>query len=272
MSKANKVSKEQIEKICQLYIDGMGSYNIAKIINLNHATISKILLRENIPIRYQKQLVEINPFKDLSNSEVQYWLGWIVTDGNLHDKRITLTTTEKDRDVASNYCKFLNITEDNIKITDRKGEDWDLRLTIRFGHKETYEFLKSIGITEKKSLIVNPLVDFTDSFVRGLIEGDGFISTVNQPKIAFSSSSKELIEKFSNYLKSNEIKHSINQDKKCINSHWKVEIVTKQCLKLINLIYPENCNLYCNRKFERAQKIKKYYEQKGKSILYKKST
>lgn len=253
--------ENQKDNIIQDYLSGKGITVLGKLYNTSPSTISYLLKRHSVQLNEgSKSKVKGNPFKDLNNPETQYWLGWLITDGNLHDKRINLIITEKDRDVLKNYCKFLNISNNNILARKSQNINWDICNTVRFGSKETYEFLINIGVTPNKSLTVNPSVNFTSDLIRGLIEGDGSIGIYNnKPKIVFSSSSIKIIEKYENFLSKNNINFSKYLDKNCKNPHWRISTICSNCLKLINLIYPNNCNLYCNRKYKKAMEIKETY-------------
>jgi len=265
------ISQELREQIQNLQKEGLGRVQIAKRLNTTEGIARLWIKKSNCNYKpFSIKTVNYNPFEDLANPEVQYWLGWIVTDGNLHDKRINITTTLKDLDVAQNYCKFLGIEESKIMYYKNKDKNWDTRLTIRFGHKETFDFLKSLGITENKSLTIDPNITFTNEFVRGLIEGDGhFGISRNKVSCVFSSSSKKLIDKYIVYLNKNNIQGclSITKPHDNVHTHYRMQLSVKATIKLINLIYPNDCTLYCKRKFEKAQQIKQLIEQK-KNILH----
>ncbi len=253
----NKNLRDHIDQIIKKYLEGKGSIILAKEYKTTPNTIRAVLRENDINIKEQsKSLVNFNPFQDLQNQEVNYWLGWLVTDGNLFDKRIELAITEKDKDVIYKYCNFLKLPEDYIKIYKSKNDNWEDKYSIRFGNKDVFEFLKVIGITEKKSKTVNPNFEITHDFIRGMIEGDGCIMSNKKCAIVFSTSSEKLKECYCKYLIDNNIKHSVSN----IKDHFKISVVTKQSLKLVNLIY-DNPVIFGERKYQKALTIKKQYEQ-----------
>lgn len=246
------------QEIIKRYENGEGSIKMASEFRCNNKTILKILRDNGIIIRKSsKSLVKENPFKDLNNEEVQYWLGYIMSDGNLYDKRITLFQTEKDKDIIYNYCDFLKLPYSYIKEKKNLNKNWDKLLYIRFGHLETFNFLKEIGITENKSHILDIQIPITAPMLRGLIEGDGSIFiTNNKWNISFGTASLLLINKILNYLDNNDINLNIQTYKK----FYSLSTSGQKAIKIIKLIYPENCILYNKRKYKKAQEAIKYYE------------
>ena len=59
---------------------------------------------------FRKKKVCDNPFVDLSNPDVLYWLGWLATDGYISHKetRVTLSLSIKDIDVIEKFKDFVS--------------------------------------------------------------------------------------------------------------------------------------------------------------------
>lgn len=53
-----------------------------------------------------KKLINYNPFENLENKEVQYWLGWLASDGCITGNRIIISLQRQDRDVLEKFCSF----------------------------------------------------------------------------------------------------------------------------------------------------------------------
>ena len=125
-------------------------------------------------------------------------------------------------------------------------------------------YSNSIGIGNRKSYIVNPKLEFTNDFVRGLIEGDGYIGISTsklgyiKPVISFVTVSNELVLKYRNYLLLNNIKYCTYKQNNC----YITVINGKETIKLINLIYPKDNQLYSKRKFDKSMEIINYYKNK----------
>lgn len=87
---------------------------LCKHYSVSADVIRRILNKHKIRIKSYtevRSLVKGNPFEDLSNPEVQYWLGWLATDGNIHKYSIKLDS--KDKDIIENFAKFCGLTHIN---------------------------------------------------------------------------------------------------------------------------------------------------------------
>lgn len=104
MFKANqKISPEDIKKICDLYISGQSCLSIGKRFNVGHGTIAKYVKNNNILIRDPYIVAKVyssdNHFFDVIDSEIKaYWLGFIAADGNIHEGALQVVLSSKDHD------------------------------------------------------------------------------------------------------------------------------------------------------------------------------
>ena len=62
----------------------------------------------NTKYKDMKKLIDYNPFEDLTNEDVQYWLGWLASDGCVVGNRISLSVQRRDRDILEKLNNFLN--------------------------------------------------------------------------------------------------------------------------------------------------------------------
>ena len=72
--------------------------------------------------KFRKNKIWDNPFENLEDQDVQYWLGWLATDGYVGttiEKRCALQLQEKDIDVIEKFNKFLggNLTISSVCTT-----------------------------------------------------------------------------------------------------------------------------------------------------------
>jgi len=249
-----RLSKELVKQIEELYVSGFGKILISKKLGISIPSINKYLISGGIKSRPgSKRLVDINPFENLSNPDVQYWIGWIVSDGNIHDKRISLTTTKKDYDIARKYCDFIGLDYSNIKEHKRQNTNWDIKCDIRFGNAEIVKFLNSLGITEAKSKIISLNIPITFDMLRGLMDGDGHYSSKKGGMVIYTSASLDLISQISEFLKENKIVSGYAPNGSCYNLRIKsncIESFIKQ------LYYDENV-VCSNRKRKTVDEILK---------------
>jgi len=160
-----------------------------------------------------RKLIKKNPFSDLSKPEVNYWLGWIASDGCIHENRIRLSLKREDRDVIEKFrdflCKEISIYDG---IHKKPFGNFEFSV-IGFRDTETSEFLISQGITHNKTLTLNIKFPITWDYFRGFFEGDGCLDYIgknkNRPRIQIASSAYEHIKQLSKFLEENKISHKI---------------------------------------------------------------
>lgn len=154
----NKYTHIKEQKIINLFLEGASPTEIAKLFNTYNTTIRRILLRNKFKLKTPSEAqttVKNNPFEDLNSREVQYWLGMLISDGNLSDPiksnskyTIDLSLSEKDKNHLQKYIKFLNY---DINLHSTKNKKYSTNMySVRFGNKSIHSFLCSLGITPKK--------------------------------------------------------------------------------------------------------------------------
>ena len=117
--------------------------------------------------------------KNIKPRNLWYIIGYLATDGHLSRDGRHLNITSKDKRHLIEIKKALGL---GVKISKkgRGGSSEKIYSQIQFGDVKFYRYLLSIGFVQKKSLNLGKInVDgryFTD-FLRGVIDGDGNIST-----------------------------------------------------------------------------------------------
>lgn len=119
---------------------------------------------------------------DLKNKKPKifwYVIGYIATDGHLSKDGRHLNITSKDKSHLILIKKSLSL---KVKIgrKNRGGSDEKKYFQIQFGDVLFYKFLLNIGFIQKKSLKLGKInIDkkYFFDFLRGVIDGDGNIST-----------------------------------------------------------------------------------------------
>lgn len=122
-----------------------------------------------------------------------YWAGFIASDGNISNNRLSIGLAHKDKDLLDNFCKDLSYTN-NIKV-------YKDRVLLSVNCKEIVDDLKSIfNIIPAKSKVLQPPFikneDFIASFIKGVIDGDGSIE--NNRLTIYGT--KELLEWVKHYF------------------------------------------------------------------------
>lgn len=115
----------------------------------------------------------------LDLSDLWYIIGYIATDGNLSKDGRHIDITSKDRAHLYKIRKALGL---KLKIgrKARGGESLKKYSTLQIGNVKFYHFLLTLGLSPRKSLTLSAIKvnrRFVNDFLRGVIDGDGNIST-----------------------------------------------------------------------------------------------
>lgn len=264
MLKKGKSNKEIVEsKLFNTY-GGMRSF----------CNRNKIYLSE---IRTGKKN-EIRKFNEdfLGDLEFKYYFsGLIASDGTIdidNRKRIRLCLKDDDVEIldkigkhvfASEYklYKKSKILQDGISISSY--------LEIHISNMELVDFMLSIGITNAKTKTMDINFDnFSNKnivdFMRGYFDGDGsvtFSEYVNTGKKYLRSryiGNKNTMDKISNILKDNNIKHTLKDitKEKYTFPFYQVEIGSiEDNLKFYNYLYSDNPKFFLKRKFDKFNEV-----------------
>lgn len=107
--------------------------------------------------------------------ELAYAVGLIATDGNLSPSGRHVSVSSAERVVLET---FLRCVERTAKIGVVKGGYGDHGLRVQIGDVGLYRWLKSIGLTPRKSLTLGSIKvpdALLPHLLRGLVDGDGSI-------------------------------------------------------------------------------------------------
>lgn len=141
---------------------------------------------------FRRKKVCNNPFADLSNPDVLYWLGWLATDGYISHKetRVTLSLSVKDVDVIEKFRDFVS-KKLVIKHTIHHGK-FEM-VSVSFRNKEITDFLLILGFGENKTFNFIPNFGITWDYIRGVFEGDGYFRWNETKEVNITSACKEHI-------------------------------------------------------------------------------
>jgi intein-encoded DNA endonuclease-like protein len=235
-------------KIIEEYLAGKTAKQIAIELNTYNTSIRRVLLRNKIALRgpSETQKTTKNVFLDLSNQEVQYWLGMLAADGTIGSKEnlIALELQKKDLLHVKKYCSFIG----QIKYKEIFYPKYNtVGYRASFKNKEVKAYLKSLGITNKKSKTIKINFDFNEHFIRGVFDGDGYVRLHNFKKGAYeiATMSVDFKTQISDFLKNKNIKHTACLRKDNI---WLIGIYTQsEVKKFYDMIY-KNATVFLERK------------------------
>lgn len=229
----------------QYYKQGMFQTEICTKLHCKRETLLSTLNRAGVKVLSKSERnrkVDFNPFS-LTTDESYYWLGYLIADGNIHKVENGISIVSKDLDHLN---KWHNFTKNPGKIQLRKSGCG----TSKFSNKEVKTWLISIGVMPNKTFTVDLNISLNWPIVRGLFDGDGCISIGKSPCVYLITGSILFREKLSNFLNSEDIKHTIQQHTNC----WKIVISRKAWVEFATKMY-RNKVVYLERKFERFRPI-----------------
>lgn len=254
------------------FVDNLSIVEIAKKLNLNPNTLSIFIKnkwgRKSKSKAKTKYNFDESIFDNIDEEWKAYFLGWIITDGNLYKKAkkntISLCITESDKYILDYFnCKIFNCKKplNYRKARLKKGTTYLCKPLWRFqiDSKESIEKFEKLGIVENKSLIVEFPSYLNDEllrhFIRGVFEGDGYIgiNRIEQSKcIKFFSASILFINKLQEILnKKLKINSKIKENKTETNSLYVLSFYKKEdILKFKEYIY-KDCEMFLKRKYEK---------------------
>ena len=270
-----KYSEDKVNKILLLHKQGLNPTEIAKELNTYNTTIRRILLKEGLTPRTQSQeraVVKTNPFIDLNDQQVQYWLGYIAADGNISKaprNRVNVSTN-LDPDHLNKYIKFIGYPIKLLKYLNKKYQVWEY--SVNFANKEVRDYLVELGLTPNKSLTLKLNFPITWHFLRGLFDGDGCVRKCGNDNVSLDliSASIDFINQIQEFL----ILHNIL----ClIRKHRNLYYITINKREYINLIYHlmyDDSSISLDRKREKYGSLLKKLNSKHlpNSVKAKEST
>lgn len=238
-----KTSWETISKICT----EVGVWNQEERLSYQQAKSS-----------YNQRNVKNNPFEDLDNRDVQYWLGMLATDGALSNNRITLSLDSKDDQHIMKFKSFINC---NLPVKYIRNKKYNSSMcAFQFRSKPVFDYLHSIGITVNKSFTLDLKIPITWDLLRGIIDGDGSITIFKSKKgksfcaIDISTVSKKFAFQLHDFINDN----NINCKLYFYGNQYIITVRNfTNCKMLVEKLY-NNADTYLERKYLKAQLISNY--------------
>lgn len=205
LTNGRTIERGKEKEIIELYLNKKLDINqIAKRFSCSCCVISNILKRNNIETishpRINKRQKE-DYFRNIDTEHKAYWLGFIFSDGNIYKNRLTIEIQERDVELLERFKKDLCL---NSKIITRHRENTTV-CSIQMTSASLCKDLENYGIVPNKTLITKHLptipVELLPHFLRGLIDGDGWITLDKNGRyhIGFVSNYVSTCEDFKNY-------------------------------------------------------------------------
>ncbi|WEG18632.1 LAGLIDADG family homing endonuclease [Alkalihalophilus pseudofirmus] len=280
-----KLNREHGEKIENDYTQNNKFFSeIAEDYGVNWQTVSDVLRHRNIKIRTRSDIkkkldsenkcrvydINRNYFETWSNN-MAYILGFICADGCVHthydeklnkSKNVVIISLEKSDIEILHKIKDEIGYEGEVHTYKSKGFNKESHYcTLRMNSVQLVKSLKSLGVTERKSLTIKmPPVpeEYQLDFIRGYFDGDGSVggqypsnsfgikTTKQQIRFRLFSGSRDIIESMELILRNKGLKKkNINKQR----SVYEILYSTKESIKIYNMMYYDGClHLYRKKK------------------------
>lgn len=222
---------------------GKTMYSISKEHKCSQSFVFNLAKKFNITVQTREEFINkvkkitFNPFSDLSDPITQYWLGFLSADGAIYENRITLSLKEED---LNHIVKFKNFTNSDLSIRKLIKDNKYVSYSTSFRCKESANTLKELGITSNKTHTLKYNGDFTVDFIRGVVDGDGYIRK-SHTEISICTASKDFVNQL---LESFKILFQVNTTLRFIESRnfYTVGVYGKnQVTKVLQILYNNAC-------------------------------
>lgn len=167
------------QNVIQRYLSGESCQMIADSYGVTFHTISNILEQNNIPRnnKYHNLTLDENYFENIDRPDKAYFLGLMLTDGNISIKEniIRLSLNSKDENILN---IFKEKTGNGNKIGIREDDTHSER-TFQLRNKKWKDDLSKYFVTPQKtyfSQMPQLSENMMPHLLRGMIDGDGWIS------------------------------------------------------------------------------------------------
>lgn len=233
------------------------SHFVEQILKADYRTFNRMCSEVGIDYpNFGRRKVNVNPFENLQDSNVQYWLGWLATDGCISHKesRVTLSVSIKDIDVVKKFKEFVS-NKLIIKHTIHHGK-FEM-VSVSFRNKEITDFLLTLGFGEDKTFNFVPNFNISWDYIRGVFEGDGYFRWSHNKEVNITSACRKHIELICSFVKDSGINCLMREKITPKGTRmYDFEIYNKEgIIQFINNIY-NDANTFMNRKYYNARAIR----------------
>lgn len=255
---------EQYEsEICDIYQNTNRSLkDIAEEFSCSTYIVRKILNSNNIQTKVRTKIngnLDIGYFERIDTEAKAYLLGFIFADGNVYKNQFSLEIGVKDKEILFLLKDELKI---NSKISYRKRSNTEV-MTIKVTSEKICDSLAKYGIVPNKTLNTRHLPhniprDYLRHFLRGVFDGDGWISIkldryYCMGYVCAYASMAEDFRELANSLIEN--KNRVKITSKGGEHSYVIQFQnTTQVKQLATALYKDS-NYYLPRKYDRAVKI-----------------
>lgn len=250
-------------KVIELYKQGYSALKIAKIYNIHHYFIYKILTSNGIKRRSNKENYKIQCdhqyYKDIDSANKAYFLGLLTADGSVmsykqQSKKIQLSLQKRDDHIIFAFANELKINANKYIKTYTNKDGCQYSRIIIYSDELCDDLIKYNVVPNKTFITKYPIIPqiYNRDYIRGYFDGDGSINkSIPHLKICgtiqvLSEIQKILIQECNLNITKLQQRHK-DRDNNIRSLEYGGR---KQVRRIYNFLY-ENANLYLKRKKER---------------------
>lgn len=230
---------------------------IRSVLHTDCRVFDRMCLEEGFEYpKFRKNKIWDNPFENLEDQDVQYWLGWLATDGYVGttiEKRCTLRLQERDIDVIEKFNKFLG---GNLTISRCMHHKKYAQVGISFRNEKIVLFLQSLGFNNHKTFEFDPKFPITWHYIRGCFEGDGYLRWGKTCEFSICGGCEKHLLKIKSFLEQCgiNVKWYIKNKDKPYPIYYICVGHKKDIIQVLDNIY-KDANTFMNRKYNLARSI-----------------
>ena len=247
-----KIPKEIYEKAMNMMIEENKSGNqVAKELGLNAQNMLQNIKKhfDWSPLKDGKKSVDSDYFETIDTEEKAYWLGFLTADGYISTKSNSIELALKESDY-DHIKKFQQAIKSKHKIGKRHIKN-SIAYRINIKDKKMAKDIADKSFINKKSFdafIYKELEShLIRHYIRGLIEGDGYISKDGKT-IELTSASKCLVQDFLVIIKK-EFNYDCKIKKRSDSKAVSVRILNSAIsYKVLDWLY-KDASIYLDRKY-----------------------
>lgn len=227
----------------------------AKKFHIDRETFTNYLKKANVHENRSAYKIKDDIFEIIDTEEKAYWLGFMLADGCLKDRKgahnITLILSVKDIDHINKFKTFLE-TEAPIhyRTVTINGKTFDA-CGLSIGNKKIFNDLISHNIMPRKTLSEKGAIleeHLIRHYIRGIFDGDGWLTYTNKSREMGFGMGKEILEYIKEFFESNNVYFGEIKPYGSIFRYRKS--ARYEVYKALMLLY-DNSTIYLDRKYNK---------------------
>lgn len=193
-----KLAKAQKQQLIDLYKDGLSTYKIGEVLNVDACTVQRWLDKLDIEKRSLSEAtrtysIDETYFDEIDTEDKAYFLGWLYSDGcnSTYDNKgknrynIVLQLQKRDKEILDAFLSHMKSNAPLSYVAPRaENEQGYYRMSVY--NKHMSQTLEKHGVTANKTFTVTYPTwlpeELQHHFIRGVFDGDGNISLYSKRK------------------------------------------------------------------------------------------